>query len=199
LKGFTLLELLVALSIFAILAAMAYGGLNTVLNASLQTQQQAARLASLQMTMHILGRDIRQAVAKPIRDEFNQLQPAMLADSEQLSLIHLGWHNPTQQARSELRQVEYFVRDNKLYYRYELNLKPVRRTYQTVLLEGVERVQWRFLDKEQQWQTSWQHLTQLPLAIEMHLHTQVWGEIRRVFSLEQSLATNNQQKSANSN
>jgi general secretion pathway protein J len=38
-KGFTLLELLVAMSIFALLAAMSYGGLQAVLNQQWHTEQ----------------------------------------------------------------------------------------------------------------------------------------------------------------
>ena len=46
--GFTLLELLVALSIFALISAMAYGGLQSVMTQQQQTGARSERLADLQ-------------------------------------------------------------------------------------------------------------------------------------------------------
>ena len=51
LQGFTLLELLVALAIFAIIAIMAYSGLSVILTTHLQTNQHANQLANLQKTL----------------------------------------------------------------------------------------------------------------------------------------------------
>jgi general secretion pathway protein J len=51
LTGFTLLELLVAVAVFAILSAMAYGGLRNVIDNSQQTESAMERLQQVQMTM----------------------------------------------------------------------------------------------------------------------------------------------------
>ena len=56
--GFTLLELLVSLAIFALLATMAYSALNTVLNARKEVEQRAARLTELQTAFMVMERDI---------------------------------------------------------------------------------------------------------------------------------------------
>ena len=47
-RGFTLIELLVALAVFAVLAVMAYGGLNQVLMTRSVVDDQAEALRSLQ-------------------------------------------------------------------------------------------------------------------------------------------------------
>ena len=65
--GFTLIELMIALAIFAVLSAMTYGGLRAVLNARNQSDQQAERLATLQTALVIMGRDIEQATPRSIR------------------------------------------------------------------------------------------------------------------------------------
>jgi len=70
LQAFTLLELLVALAIFAIIAIMAYAGLNTILTARQQTDQHATQLAHLQLTYLWLGRDIEQLMKRAIRDQY---------------------------------------------------------------------------------------------------------------------------------
>jgi len=49
-RGFTLLELLIALSIFSVMAVMAYGGLKTVLDGHQQIEASALNLESLQKT-----------------------------------------------------------------------------------------------------------------------------------------------------
>ena len=77
--GFTLLELLVALSIFAIVAVLAYGGLGTVLDQRILTEESAERLADLQKTYLIVQRDIEQLVPRAIRDEFGDEQAAHIS------------------------------------------------------------------------------------------------------------------------
>ena len=58
--GFTLIELVVALAIFALLSVMAYSGLRLVLDARERTAQQAERLATLQLAFTVIGRDLEQ-------------------------------------------------------------------------------------------------------------------------------------------
>ncbi|MCQ8131101.1 PulJ/GspJ family protein, partial [Methylomonas rivi] len=63
--GFTLLELLVAMAIFAIMAVMAYGGLKTVIDTRRATQAKAAQLRQLQQALYLLNEDLQQAVSRP--------------------------------------------------------------------------------------------------------------------------------------
>jgi general secretion pathway protein J len=61
-RGFTLLEMLVAMAVFAIMSVVAYGGLRAVLSADQVTQEHARRLADLQVTLSVLERDLAQIV-----------------------------------------------------------------------------------------------------------------------------------------
>ena len=76
-QGFTLLELVIAIGIFAIMSAMAYGGLNTALNTREHADSQAERLAQLQKAMLILGRDIEQAINRPVQNNYADELPPM--------------------------------------------------------------------------------------------------------------------------
>ena len=194
--GFTLLELLVALAIFAIVAAMAYSGLNNVLKAHAQTTEQAESLAKLQMAMHFISRDVQQFVNRPVRNEFGDLQPALIGQENQLALTHAGWRNPAQQQRSELRRVSYFIEDDALWYRYWSILDRAQdsQPLQVKLLDDVTYMRFGFLDEENQWQPTWTISPQAtaqdsrlqlipPRAVELVLDTQRWGEIRRLFVL----------------
>ena len=69
-RGFTLLELLVALAIFALVSVMAYGGLASVLDQQFATDEIAGQLARLQKTYLLLQRDFEQLVPRPVRDEY---------------------------------------------------------------------------------------------------------------------------------
>lgn len=194
-RGFTLLELLVALAIFALLAAMAYGGLNNVLQVSHGTEQHAARLAQLQKTFLWLGRDLEQASDRSIRDEYGDSQLALQGGEfgrYQLELTRAGWRNPAQRSRSHLQRVAYGVRDGQLIRAYwnVLDRAQDSQPLESVLLEDVSKLEYRFLDASQQWQSVWPaisldgQLTQgPPLAVEVSLETEAEGRIRRLFRI----------------
>ncbi|MBL4833563.1 MAG: type II secretion system minor pseudopilin GspJ [Pseudomonas sp.] len=92
--GFTLLEVLVAMAVFAIMSVVAYGGLRAVLTADSVTQIHAQRLADLQVTLSVLERDLAQVVAITVRDEFgDRLPPLRLragGESKMLELVRAG-------------------------------------------------------------------------------------------------------------
>lgn len=192
--GFTLLELLVALSIFALLAAMAYGGLNIVLRERQATEQQAARLAQLQMTFLWLGRDLEQIVNRSIRDEYGDRQPALRGvefGRYRLELTRGGWRNPAGRARSNLQRMAYGLQDGELVRTYwnVLDRAQDSQPVETVLLDGVDKLELRFLDDKKQWRDTWPTTTadsesagdKMPLAIEVSLETEAEGRITRLF------------------
>lgn len=195
LAGFTLLELLVALSIFGLLAAMAYNGLNTVMNARQVTEQHASRLTQLQMTFLWLGRDVEQAVDRAIRDEYGEEQPAMMAvefGRYQLELTRGGWRNPAGRARSNLQRVAYGLREGELVRSYwpVLDRAQDSQPLESVLLDGVDKLELRFLDSNRQWHelgpasqlgSAQQANADQPIAVEVTLETEAEGRITRLF------------------
>lgn len=193
--GFTLLELLVALSIFALLAAMAYGGLNTVMKARAATDAQALRLSQLQYTFFWLGRDIEQTVNRTVRDEYGDPQPALrgieLGDYR-LALTRGGWRNPVHRPRSTLQRVAYGLRDDQLLRVYwnVLDRAPDSQPVENVLLDGVERLELRYLDAKKEWHDDWPAAvtgaaanTAPPLAVEVTIETKQEGRITRLFGV----------------
>ena len=85
-RGFTLLELLIAMAIFAIMAVMAYGGLKTVLATRQAVTERAAELRQLQQTLQLLNEDLLQALPRSIRDELGDPEPAFIGGRSQLLL-----------------------------------------------------------------------------------------------------------------
>ncbi|MCK4586682.1 MAG: type II secretion system minor pseudopilin GspJ [Gammaproteobacteria bacterium] len=200
-SGFTLLELLVAIGIFALMAAMAYGGLNNLIESRQITDQHAARLTQLQTTFLWLGRDIEQTVNRRIRDEYGDSQLALSSTEVgryQLELTRGGWRNPVGRARSNLQRVAYSVRENQLirFYWNVLDRAQDSKPLEVVLLDGVERMELRFLSAtvagqnqgQQQWVDDWpgnalgvQPSENPPLAVEVTLETEAEGRISRLF------------------
>ncbi|HTY94002.1 MAG TPA: type II secretion system minor pseudopilin GspJ [Steroidobacteraceae bacterium] len=71
-KGFTLIELIVALFITAILFAIGYGAINESLRNHDQLKQRQARLTEVQNAVRVMVQDFSELAARPIRDQLGQ-------------------------------------------------------------------------------------------------------------------------------
>ena len=76
-RGFTLIEVLVAMAITALISAVAYGALSSALSAAESVRSATVRSHDINQTLTVLSRDIRQVVNRSIIDEFNQPAPAL--------------------------------------------------------------------------------------------------------------------------
>ena len=194
--GFTLLELLIAMSIFSLISIMSFSGLNSILFNKEIVDKELTRLSDIQRSLLNLARDIEQALDRPVRDGLGgniaSLTGGQNIDSTILELTRNGWRNPAQQTRSQLQRIAYSLEDNQLIRLYWYHLdhlqsdEPVRR----VLLKDVENIEIRYLDKE--WETTWPKLAlddtstinALPRAIEITLELSDWGKITRLFRIK---------------
>ena len=193
--GFTLLELLVAVAIFAVLSAMAYGGLRNVIDNSQQTEIAMLRLQQVQLAMLKVSRDLTQLSQRSIRDEYGNTSNYILTgqgDDIFIEFTRGGRRNPAEMLRSHLQRVAYKIEENTL---SRLHWPQLDRTqemlpYESVLLEEVESASIRFLDNNNEWHDEWPPLSatgQLDgssvalSAIEFTVTLQDWGELVRIF------------------
>jgi general secretion pathway protein J len=80
--GFTLLELLVAMFIAAIIFAMGYGTINQAVKNRTGLQEQQKKLLELQTTVRTMEQDFVQLVQRPIRDPVGgTYQPCLVANA----------------------------------------------------------------------------------------------------------------------
>jgi general secretion pathway protein J len=200
-QGFTLLELLIASVIFAIMAIMAYGGLNNVIKNSESSTRELDRLKQVQQCISVLNRDLSQIIPRPIRDEFGNQQPYISAGANIDNLIEFtrgGRTNPAGLLRSTLQRVAYRFDEDKL---VRLQWPQLDRTQEmepreSVLIDNVENVVVRFLDQNAEWQEQWPPLnssssadstdtaaTDAPLGIEITIQLRDWGDIRRLYAM----------------
>ena len=148
--GFTLVEVLIALAITAFVSAIAYTSFSTVLSGVESSQVTAERVYQLNRAWMMISRDLEQFVARPVRDEFGELEPALqggIAARFPLSFTRGGWHNPVGHARSELQRVNYRVEEEALWRdSYPvLDRAGETKTQAVALLEGVQELRVLFL------------------------------------------------------
>ena len=191
-KGFTLIELLVAIAVFSVLAVMAYGGLDTVLDARTSTDEAAQRLSKLQRTFLWIKRDIEHIVIRPVRGEYGETQSAFLSaeyGDYRLELTRAGHRNPAKLPRSELQRVAYGMQDEKL-IRYSWNYldrAQDSKARDVILLDKVSSIRFRFMSDDQQWHESWpppnvegDTSALMPIAVEVMLELEDWGRLTRL-------------------
>jgi general secretion pathway protein J len=197
-QGFTLLELLIASIIFAIMAVMAYGGLENVISNSEASEKAMDRLRQIQQCISILNRDFNQLVTRGIRDEYGNEQPWLYAGNDVDNLVEFtrgGRVNPANLTRSSLLRVAYRFEDESLIRLQwpQLDRSQNTEAKQNTIIDQVESVSLRFLDNNAQWHEQWPPLNvssstpggtiNKPVAIEIVMQLKDWGDIRRLYAL----------------
>ena len=198
-KGFTLIEVLIAMAIFAILSVLAYGGLEQVIQNRSQTEEALNRLRQIQLTMSKMQRDFEQIVNRKGHDELGGELPA-LATGEGTDLLvqftRNGWRNPAQLTRSHLQRIAYKLDDDtltRISWPY-VDRAQDSQAIETELLNNIQEVSIRVMDAQNEWQTSWPINTSssptpgvppsdLPIAIEVTLKLHDWGDIVRLYRI----------------
>lgn len=190
--GFTLLEMLVAIAIFAMLGLAANAVLSTVQTNDAVTKTFSTRLKALQQGFGAIERDLGQMVARTPRlleggrgSTVIQTGNDLLdSESEALVFYRLGWLNPDGLLpRGSLQSVAYVVREGKLerwYFPYpepEFGAEPMK----TVIIDKVLSVEYSFF-MEDKWERKVE-LTKLPKAIAMEIEIDGLGKIQRKFML----------------
>ncbi|MEM7294904.1 MAG: type II secretion system minor pseudopilin GspJ, partial [Pseudomonadota bacterium] len=127
-SGFTLLELLVAMAIFAIISAVSYTGWYNIQQIKVRTEAQAERLDELQRAWYWMSEDFEQALDRPVRDQLGGGQLAFQGSNSGDALASFsrgGWTNPAAEIlpnRSSVQRVSYVLEDRKLYREYWYHL-----------------------------------------------------------------------------
>lgn len=205
-RGFTLIEVLIAMAITAFVSLLSYQTLSTALTGIDSARSESDRLHEINRAFNVLSRDIRLISNRPVRDEFGMLASAVSGGElarDPLRLTRSGWHNSTGAPRSTLQRVAYRLEEDRL---LRLTYPVLDRTTaieptETVLIEDVEELAFRFLpsvnvvevNRDQTidrrfWQDNWvadvgftDKLIEPPAAIEVRITLSDWGELERLY------------------
>ena len=196
-KGFTLIEVLVSMAVFAVMTILAYMSLGqTLVNADMLTDR-LDRLQAIQRTIRYLSNDLTAASPRPVRDELGQgYSPAVMisaANSFALAVTHGGWTNPAGLPRSTQQRSVYLLEDGKLFrvYYNVLDSTYSNNAISTEILDGVERLEFRLMQDNGEETNQWPPLgaqgpnaeTMRPRAVEIILTLEGEGEIRRIIEV----------------
>ncbi len=201
-RGFTLLELLIAISIFAMIGLGSYQVLASVLQAQAMTGAASDTLGRMQRTYLRLSQDFRQILDRPVRDNYGETLPNLFVPERgyDLEFTRTGWRNPLRRPRSELQRVAFELEGEVLLRHYWSVLDRAQDSEPAtqVVLEQVEYFRLRLLDAAGNWHTSWpppqpalsaSEATSgapLPVAVELELGVDKLGDLRWVFEISGS-------------
>jgi len=204
-QGFTLLEVLVALFIAALMFAMGYGAIQQGLTGHESVKAQQGQLLELQTAVRLLEQDFAQLAPRPVRQAVGEepaqpaLQGALPGTQPIVALTRDGWANPAGLQRPGLQRVAYYLENGTLRREYWNVLDPTlaSTTARRNLLSHVKTLTIRYLDVSRQWQDQWPPATstvligsslelmlrERPLAVEITIDTEDWGKIVRIIEI----------------
>lgn len=184
---------MIALAIFAVVAAISYATFNQAALASRSISDEMQALQTLQRTLQTIASDFAQIQPRPVREPVGSAErAALLADSRNTYLVELtrgGYANPLGMQRASAQRVAYRFEDGEL-LRIQwpaldnpLSNEPV----ELVLIDELERVEFRYLPAgTDNWTTQWPQPGLSggpPRAIEVLIEHPRWGEISRLIEV----------------
>ncbi len=195
--GFTLIEVLVALAVFGVLSVVAYMALGQTLANADMLGERMERLEAIQRTVRYLDSDLMQAAPRPVRgllgDGYEPALRSSFGSEYALEVTHGGWTNPAGLPRGTLQRSAYRLEDGEL---LRLHWRVLDRTInnqpiETVLLDGVESIEFRYLTADGEPSEQWPPANVpgpggfrlRPRAVEVVLTLTDEGEIRRLVEM----------------
>jgi len=191
-RGFTLLELLVAVALFVLIAAMAYSGLSALIAQNEGLRERSESLKQVQMAAQMLQWDLTQMVDRPVRDPLGETLGSLVVGGRRGILNEFsrsGIALLPAVRNSALARVRYRLDDGSLIRERLQQLDSTDRSQVvgSAILDEVSSVSFEFIDKLGARHSSWPPLSAtddsvgtLPKAVEVVIEHVRWGELRRL-------------------
>ena len=191
-RGFTLVEVLVALAVFAVVGLMSAQLMSRTLANHAVLGDRSARLAEVQRAMLILKRDLVQINGRSVRDLFGDpLPPVMIGADGMMEFSRAGWRNPLNSPRAEMQRVAYRIHEDQLHRAWWSVLDRTQDSEPVVqrLLSDVDQIEFFALDTNGDEHSFWPNrLGDAPLAaIIMRLEFEPFGIVERIWPVAGTL------------
>lgn len=194
-KGFTLLEVLIALFIFAILGVIVSMGLRRIIRTSAHIKKIDQEVSAWQMAMVLWERDVSQMAPKQLKNSAGETLPVLVGREHVLAFTRGGLLNPLlMQNRSTLARVGYRLENHQLIRSVwpHLNQQKGDWPIPTVLLSHIQSLSFQYVDEHNVIQTHWPLSTKggkshpstwLPKAVLLTLTTEDGYQLTRLVAL----------------
>ena len=167
-NGFTLIEIIVAMLVFAILSVVSYQAIDRVLDIDQRSKEHFATEVTLQKVWHRLFNDFLHIRARPVLDQRGDEVGAYLTDYENYAVIFTrGGLPPIEQIPGGMQRVAYGLDDGVLsrWVWPVLDQADGSEPIEQPLLSGVDEFTIEHLNVDNYWIPDWPPLTvnQAPL------------------------------------
>jgi general secretion pathway protein J len=188
-RGFTLLEVMVALALFGLIAAAGVGVMGYAVDSQQVLRERMDRLGQFQRARALLRADLSQAAVRLVRradgssarDAFVGGRPGEAGPL--FAFVRRGRENPDAAARASLEYVEYHIVDGRLERSARAAVDGAAPPAARVLLDGITRARVAYLERDA-WNDGWPGgATTLPVAVELELELDAIGRVRQRFLL----------------
>ncbi len=198
--GVTLIELLVAMLIFAIIAVLSYRTLGSVFQTREQLQKESSKWRDAALFYSRIENDLGALLNRPIKNADNLDEPAFMlrrypanTNEATLTFTRTGFAD-NDNAMAAPQRIGYRLRDGKLELLIWPGLDQAPRATPQVYtaLNNVREASWRALDPRQSWQPGWRDQGEqntdnkpviFPLALELSITLTSGEKITRTFAI----------------
>lgn len=192
--GFTLLEILIALFVFSIVATIISTVLHQVISIYTTTEKNAEHFRKFAWVLLMMDYEIEQTVNRSIVNAKGQPEGAFVGGVKGFSFTHSSAANVIdQQIGSHLVRSGYYIVDGVLYHYVWPALDQAPNAYPTKrpLLQGINKAKFEYFDDKNEGHAHWPLKEDsakegLPRAIRIELTLNDWGRLSQLYVLSQT-------------
>lgn len=174
--GFTLVELLVALAIFAMISVAGVMLLRSGSDTQIAVKNRLEDYARTSRLYNAMEGDLAQAIIRPVRDQAGAPIPAFTEGDAStpgglFGFVRAGWSNYDEAPRAGLQRVAYTLEAGALKRLSWPMLDGAAPSDAATLVENVSAAQMQYRDEKGEWRSDWTaaDADALPRAVELRL------------------------------
>ena len=187
--GFTLFEMVIAVSIFALMGVIGFAALGQMTRTGQAVSDANDRLSDMQFAVVYFSRDWIQVSPRKVRNQYGDEESNIIIADNSITFTRSGWSNLLGHKRSTLQRVQYLVIEDQLVRRHWASLDQgiAEQPIQVVLLDDVESMEVELQNSSgraiRDWPAAEGTNNGSPVLLAFRLELPDMGEIRRLLEM----------------